>query len=65
MVQQSARRTHYDLRFFTQAKLSFIIAFCNTKTRADKLFAALKAKGKKAALLHGDLQLLLNILTAV
>ncbi len=55
-VVKDAQRLGAMLKIIDERKFSFIIAFCNTKTRADKLFAALNAKGKKAALLHGDLR---------
>ena len=45
-----------NLKVIDENAYKFVIAFCNTKTRADKLFAALKAKGRRVAMLHGDLR---------
>lgn len=55
-VVKDARRLGAMLKIIDENKYDFVIAFCNTKTRADKLFAALKSKGREVALLHGDLR---------
>ena len=55
-VVKDAQRLGAMLKIIDGHKYDFVIAFCNTKTRADKLFAALKSKGREVALLHGDLR---------
>ena len=55
-VVKDAQRLGAMLKIIDGNKYDFVIAFCNTKTRADKLFAALKTKGREVALLHGDLR---------
>ncbi len=55
-VVKDAQRLGAMLKIIDGNKYDFVIVFCNTKTRADKLFGALKSKGREAALLHGDLR---------
>ncbi|MDE6362033.1 MAG: DEAD/DEAH box helicase [Clostridia bacterium] len=55
-VVKDAQRLGAMLKIIDKNKYDFVIAFCNTKTRADKLFGALKSKGREVALLHGDLR---------
>ncbi|MDE5910786.1 MAG: DEAD/DEAH box helicase, partial [Clostridia bacterium] len=55
-VVKDAQRLGAMLKIIDGNKYDFVIAFCNTKTRADKLFGALKSKGREVALLHGDLR---------
>ena len=55
-VVKDAQRLGAMLKIIDGKKYDFVIAFCNTKTRADKLFSALKSKGREVALLHGDLR---------
>ncbi|MDE6275079.1 MAG: DEAD/DEAH box helicase [Clostridia bacterium] len=55
-VVKDAQRLGAMLKIIDGNKYDFVIAFCNTKTRADKLFSALKSKGREVALLHGDLR---------
>ena len=55
-VVKDAQRLGAMLKIIDGHKYDFVIAFCNTKTRADKLFSALKSKGREVALLHGDLR---------
>ncbi len=55
-VVKDAQRLGAMLTIIDGNKYDFVIVFCNTKTRADKLFGALKSKGREAALLHGDLR---------
>ncbi len=55
-VVKDAQRLGAMLKIIDGNKYDFVIVFCNTKTRADKLFCALKSKGREAALLHGDLR---------
>ncbi|MDE5756723.1 MAG: DEAD/DEAH box helicase [Clostridia bacterium] len=55
-VVKDAQRLGAMLKIIDGHKYDFVIAFCNTKTRADKLFGALKSKGREVALLHGDLR---------
>ncbi len=55
-VVKDAQRLGAMLKIIDGNKYDFVIVFCNTKTRADKLFGALKSKGREAVLLHGDLR---------
>ncbi|MDE7208564.1 MAG: DEAD/DEAH box helicase, partial [Clostridia bacterium] len=55
-VVKDAQRLGAMLKIIDGNKYDFVIAFCNTKTRADKLFGALKSKDREVALLHGDLR---------
>lgn len=55
-VVKDSQRVGAMLKIIDGKKYGFVIAFCNTKTRADRLYAALASKGRKAALLHGDLR---------
>ncbi len=55
-VVKDAQRLGAMLKIIDGHKYDFVIAFCNTKTRADKLFSTLKSKGREVALLHGDLR---------
>lgn len=55
-IIKDSQRVGALLKIIDENSFGFVIAFCNTKTRADKLFDALKSKGRKAALLHGDLR---------
>lgn len=55
-IIKDSQRVGALLKVIDENSYKFVIAFCNTKTRADKLFAALKAKGRRVAMLHGDLR---------
>lgn len=55
-IIKDSQRVGALLKVIDENAYKFVIAFCNTKTRADKLFAALKAKGRRVAMLHGDLR---------
>ncbi len=55
-IIKDSQRVGALLKVIDENSYKFVIAFCNTKTRADKLFAALKSKGGRVAMLHGDLR---------
>ena len=55
-VVKDSQRLGALIKIIDGHNYDFVIAFCNTKTRADKLFGALKSKGREVALLHGDLR---------
>ncbi len=55
-IIKDSQRVGALIKVIDENSYKFVIAFCNTKTRADKLFAALKAKGRRVAMLHGDLR---------
>ncbi|MDE5990129.1 MAG: DEAD/DEAH box helicase, partial [Clostridia bacterium] len=53
---KDAQRVGAMLKIIDEGKYDCVIAFCNTKIRADKLNQALKTKGRSSEVIHGDLR---------
>ena len=53
---KDAQRVGAMLKIIDDGGYECVIAFCNTKIRADKLNQALKAKGRSCEAIHGDLR---------
>ena len=55
-IVKDAQRVGAMLKIIDDGNYSLVIAFCNTKIRADKLNRALIAKGRLSEAIHGDLR---------
>ena len=55
-IIKDAQRVGAMLKIIDDGKYDLVIAFCNTKVRADKLNQALVAKGRLSTVIHGDLR---------
>ncbi len=55
-IVKDSQRVGATLKIIDEGKYGLVIAFCNTKIRADKLNNALIAKGRLSEAIHGDLR---------
>lgn len=55
-ILKDSQRVGAMLKIINENKYSKVIAFCNTKVRADKLGEALISKKQLATVIHGDLR---------